>query len=253
MPSFKPGQIGVTGSSIAIESVDVLTGSASGSNSEFDQQFRSAVSQGRGMASDVSDYGCWAFGTAVGAFTAWMGGPAWVAPAAGGACIFVQNNSTFEEEDPPENAQEQETTNTLVDLKMGSKPGVDDTGGGTVDPQVVGQMDEEIKNFINPSSTPCPDGDCITQYSDSLTSPDPSTLRNQFINWGDESTSSGSFPAPDFNTENVIDPSVNWGDSYTDMGPVVSVGTPVGTVTGSSFDQANRDSGLELVPTVDNF
>jgi hypothetical protein len=133
-----------------------------------------------------------------------------------------------------------------------TNPEVDNEIGGIADPQAVQRMNEEIKNFIDPSSTPGPDGDYVTQYPDILTSPDPSILRDQYINWGDENTGWGNFPAPDFNPDNIVDPSVNWGEYYTDMGPVLNVGTPFESKSGCSFDEINKDSVLELVPVVDN-
>lgn len=82
----------------------------------------------------------------------------------------------------------------------------------------------------------------MTQYPDSLTSPDPSTLRDQYIDWGDENTDWGNFPAPDFNPDNIVDSSVNWGDYYTDIRPVANVGTPVGLNVGGSHDSVTTKS-----------
>ena len=109
-------------------------------------------------------------------------------------------------------------------------------------------------HFFDPSSTPGPDGDYVTQYPDSLISPDPSTLRDKYINWGDENTGWGNFPAPDFNPDNIVDPSVNWGDYYTDMGPVVNLGTPVGSNVGCSHDSVTtKGKGFELATIEDHF
>ncbi len=172
----------------------------------------------------------------------------------------ANENENTNPEDPKESkdatsaGQTDSTEPMSVPTEEGcTNPEVDNVTGDIADPQVVQRMIEEIKNFIDPSSTPGPDGDYASQYHDKVTSPDPSALRDQYINWGDESTGWGNLTAPDFNSGNIIDPSVNWGDYHTDMRPVLNVGTPVGSKAECSFDEVNKDSILELVPVIDNF
>ena len=263
--TFKPGQIGAVAGLTGIGTIDVVTGSGSGSNSEFDQQLRNAVAQGKGRAGDGWNWSGFGTGNPIGDLVgcglgiagssaaiagtaATAGGLGWLATVGLGYTGLTCSRTAirvgeaisdlFSDDDDSDNCTDPEVDNQI---------------GGTAGPQAVQRLNEAIKNFIDPSSTPGPDGDFATQHPDSLTSPDPTTLRDQYINWGDENTGWGNFPAPEFNPDNIVDPSVNWGDYYTDVGPVVNVGTPVGSNAGCSFCEVNKDSGLELVPIVDSF
>ena len=236
---------------------DAVPGSSSGANNDLDQQLRSAASAGKGMASQEYDPNC----------------PKYFRDQT------YDNYDRFNDKDFPRFIHNNQDESGTDDSPVPAKDDEPSSGGMTdpdnplsvdpygrpapdegmnddssLDPSAHKRLQEALKNFVNPSSTPGPDGDYVTQHPDSLTSPDPSTLRDKFINWGDENTGWGNFSAAEFNPDNIVDPSVNWGDYYTDMGPVVNVGTPAGSNVGCSHDSVtSKGQGFEQATIEDHF
>jgi len=222
IPGFKTG-IRVTGSSVGIRSVDPLTGSATGSNDDHDQQLRDAVAQGKGMAADgiddsVDEVADAVINTTIAAGVA-TGNPlvsgAGIAAKAGwsvGKLLRDTVNDWLEDDD-----NEPEDTS--------DRPGVDDNGGGggTLDARGRRKLSEGLNKdpIINPN-----DEDLGVDYlSDTQLKQMESDLRNAkdpAVNWGKEQYNNfGGTVVMDRMAVSLKGTVTNWGDDYTSTDEVI--------------------------------